>query len=174
MGFLQDFGLVPTKQPPMNKDFKLYQRNTTTDLKKLAKNLKPLDRAKFFNILKAEGRWGKTTSNRQIIDIMRKRGETRPFRARIKDQVLTTKTKSGLTPEQIARNVRLTTFDRIKEDSQSQFGQGGQYQKESSLAGSYGKGEIGATAKRPGATRQERDYDKQDRKEPDLHLPLAT
>lgn len=172
MGILQDFGIVARKQSPMTKDFSLYKKNTTTDLKQLAKSLKPADRAKLFGIMKEEGRWGKTTSNRQIIDMMRKRGEARPFRARIKDQVLTVKTRPGLTPEQIERNVRLSTFDRIREESQAKFGQGSTYQKESTLAGSYGKGEIGATAKRPGATRQANQDSPVNDKKSDIHLPV--
>ena len=174
MGFLQDFGLVAKKQPPMAKDFGLYRKNTTTSLKQLAnKKLTPLDRKKFFGVLKEEGRWGKTTSNRQIIDMMRKRGEARPFRQRIKDQVLTSTKRLGPTPEEIERNVRSSRIGAIIQESEAKFGQGSTYQKESSLAGSYGKGEIGATAKRPGATRQERLYDKDEKKGPDVHLPLA-
>jgi hypothetical protein len=174
MGFLQDFGLVAKKQAPMSKDFSLYKKNTTTDIKRLAKPLKPLDRAKLYGILKEEGRWGKTTSNRQIVDMMRKRREARPFRDRIKDQVLTVKTRPGMTPEEIERNVRLSTFDRIREESEAKFGQGSTYQKESTLAGSYGKGEVGATAKRPGATRDTTNPgDKKiDDKRNTVHLPV--
>lgn len=170
MGILQDFGVVRKKEAPMVKDFGLYKKNTTTDLKQRAKSLNPVDRAKLFNILKKEGRWGETSSNRQILNMLKK--ENRVFRNRIKDTVLTDYSRPGLTKEQIERNVRLTTFDRIREESQAKFGQGSQYQKESTLAGSYGKGAIGATAKRPGATRQERQYDKSDVKKPDIHLPV--
>jgi hypothetical protein len=172
MGILQDFGVVRKKEAPPVKDFGLYKKNTTTGLKQMAKNLKPADRAKFFNILKAEGKWGKTSSNRQIIDIMRKRGEARSFRTRIKDKILTDYSRPGMSKEQIARNVRLTTFDRIRQDSQAKFGQGEQDQHKSTLAGSYGKGEVSATAKRPGATRVERQYDGGNVKKSDIHLPV--
>lgn len=173
MGFLQDFGLVAKKQPPMAKDFSLYRKNTTTSLKQLSKSLKPLDRAKFFGVLKKEGRWGKTTSNRQIIDMMRKRGEARPFRQRIKDQVLTSTSRPGPTPEEIERNVRSSRIGAIMQESEAKFGQGSTYQKESSLAGSYGKGEIGATAKRPGATRDTNNpAEKDSEKRNSVHLPV--
>lgn len=172
MGFLKDFGLVAEKKPPMVKNFSLYEKNTTTNLKQLAKNLKPLDRAKFFNVLREEGRWGKTSSNRQIIDTLKRRGESRIFRERIKDKVLTKHTSPGLSEEQIEHNIRLSNFDSIREQSQAKFGQGSNYQKESSLAGSYGKGEINATAKRPGATRQGRQYDQAGDKKNDIHLPV--
>jgi hypothetical protein len=172
MGILQDFGVVRKKEAPMMKSYQPFRKNTTTDLKQMAKSLKQTDRAKFFGILKKEGRWGETSSNKQILDTLKKRGEDRIFRERIKDKVLTSYSQPGMSKEQIERNVRLSTFDRIREESQAKFGQGSQYQKESSLAGDYGKKDVGATAKRPGATRQERQYDKGDIKKPDIHLPI--
>jgi hypothetical protein len=82
--------------------------------------------------------------------MMRRRKEPIAFRKRIKTQLLTHKPVTGMSEEQIAKNVRLTTFDRIRDESK--FGEGKAYK--TGLVGVQGQGtDVSPTAIRPGATR---------------------
>ena len=170
MGFLDSwkpfFGVSDNKTP--KGKFDLYERSNTTKLRQGAiKNLNRLDRQKFMGMLKQEGMLNKQVSNRQLIDKMRLRKDPLRYRQRIKSQLLTHKPETGMSEEQRLKNVRLTTFDRIRDEAK--FGENKPYS--SGLAGNYNQGaKVSPTAERPGATRSE----SQDKPttNTNIHLPV--
>lgn len=120
MGFRESFGPFFGKgvgQVSGARKFDLNQKHTTIELQKAAKNLKRSDRLEFFGAIKEGGRWGKTSSNRQLDELMKKSPAlNRVKRERIKSQALKP-IISEVDQEKIRRNVRLTTFDRLREEA---------------------------------------------------------
>jgi len=171
MGFFESLGpFIGVRQDKTPKErFNPNQKSNTTKLKEGAWKLKRPDRQKFLGMLKEEGMWHKTVSNRQLKKTMERRHDPKLYRERIKNQLLTKQLAPTVDEKAIARNVRLTTFDRIREDAK--FGKDRPAQQErTGLSNKPGQGEVLATAKRPGTVRTAN----QDERiiNSDIHLPV--
>lgn len=172
MGFIESwkpfFGFSTGPKNNNRPSFDLNDRHNTTKLKAAAKNLSQLDRRKFLGMIKEEGLLSKEVSNRQLVAIMKRRGEQKRFVDRIKAQALTPQGRPIRNEKQIAKNIRLTTFERIQDEAK--FGEEKLYN--TGLAGNYNQGKnISPTAIRPGATRSS-SQDQRVEGPKDIHLPV--
>lgn len=148
MGFMESVGPFFGKnvgRPSGSAKFDLNRKYTTTELKQRAMDLKRDDRQKLFGMLKEEGRWGKSVSNRQLMAMFKKRhssgGEfNRIVSERIKDKILVTK-NSEINQDKIRRNIRLTIFDRLREESKNQRPKQPEQSESGLLSGAPSSGE---------------------------------
>ncbi len=161
------FGVSTNNNPESKGRYNLNDKYNTTKLKLAAKNVSRLDRQKFLGMLKEEGLTNKNVSTRQLVKAMQRRGESLRYQQRIKKNMLTTKPGPLRDEEKIAKNVRLTTFDRVRAEAKTPR----QTIDNTGLAGNYNTGsQATPTAQRPGATRS----DNQDKAvtNSDIHLPV--
>jgi|GEM_PF-6385407 len=142
-----------------------YDKKTTGQLKLGAQNLSRSDRQRFLGMLKEEGKWHKTLSNKQVLDLMKQRGDPRAYRQRVKTDALMKRPDTGPDPKQVAKNIRLTIFDRLKDETK--FGRANPAARHG-LA-SLKQGQTGsAAAVRPDVVRPSRSKESQ----LDIHRPV--
>jgi hypothetical protein len=111
IGTLMGFGGTKVKTKIRNR-YEPYKRVGQMAANRIfKKNLSFDDRVKVNNALKEHLKGGRSITNKKILEVVKEKYNNYALKERIK-KVLTADPKSGLTPEQIKRNINITRFFR--------------------------------------------------------------
>jgi hypothetical protein len=111
LGTLMGFGSNKVKTKIRNR-YEPYKRVGQMALNRVFKrNLNYSDRTMVNSALKEHLRGGRSITNKKILEVVQEKYNNRSLKERIK-KVLIADPKSGLTPEQIRRNINVTRFFR--------------------------------------------------------------